>query len=110
MELYIFPSPVETICDLEHDTAGWVVASHLGTHPSNGAPCQVFTLPGGVPNGHGATLIIPGPTGSVRYHGVLYLDLPTGVGMVIDIFPPVGVGGTVLPKLVVSGQFIGQDV
>jgi hypothetical protein len=44
----------------------------------------------------------------VSYHGVLYLKLPTGPGLVIDVFPAVGSQGAVLPRLVVNGQFISQ--
>ena len=109
LPLYLFPSPLETICALNHDTAGWTLHSQAGTHPSNGAPCQVFTLPDGTPDGHGATLTIPGKKGETVYHGVLYLHLPTGAGLVIDIFPPVMNGGT-LPRLVAVGHVLKQDV
>jgi len=107
MTLYEFPSPVETVLTLVHDTAGWSLQSHLGTHPSNGAPCQVFDLPDGTPNGNGVTLTIPGYPAAI-YHGVLYLDLPTGAGLVIDIWPPANVNKT-LPRLVESGQYLAQE-
>lgn len=86
--LYIFPKPIETVCSLSHDIAGWNVMSHAGAHPSNGAACQVFDLPDGTPDGNGATLTIPGKKTPQVYHGVLYLHMPTGAALLIDIFPP----------------------
>lgn len=109
MRLYLFPTPITTVCTLTHDVAGWTIQSHPVAHPTNGAACQVFDLPDGTPNGNGATLTIPGAKGPTSYHGVLYLDLPTGAGLVIDVFPPVSAGSS-LPRLAVSGQFLVQDV
>lgn len=107
--LYVFPTPIDTICTLAHDIAGWTLTSHPGTHPANGAKAQVFDLPDGTPDGNGATLTIPGQKGSTAYHGVLYLHLPTGAGLVIDVFPPVASGAS-LPRLIVQGQFLAQDL
>lgn len=103
--VFIFPTPSDTVCRLTHDVAGWTLTSHAGGHPSNGAACQVFDLPAETPNGNGVTLTIPGAKGDTSYHGVLYLDLPTGAGLVIDIFPPVSAGAS-LPRLVIRGQFL----
>jgi hypothetical protein len=105
----IFPHDLSQSCTLAHDTAGWTLPSHIGTHPANGAPAQVFDLPDSTPDGNGATLSIPGKKGSTVYHGVLYLKLPTGPGLIVDVFPPVMSGGT-LPRLVVQGQFLSQDI
>lgn len=82
---HIFPPDLTKPCTAKHDTAGWELTSHPSTHPSNGAPTQVFDVPDNTPDGNGVSLFIadnPKP-----YHGVLYLNLPTGVGMLIDIFP-----------------------
>jgi hypothetical protein len=105
--LAIFPTPLDLICTLHHDVAGWALQSHAGTHPLNGAPCQLFDLPATTPDGNGGTLTIPGKKGDTSYHGVLYLRLPTGAGLIIDVFPPVISGGT-LPRLVAQGQFLAQ--
>ena len=106
-QLLIFPTPLDLVCTLTHDVAGWTLASHPGTHPANNAPCQVFDLPAGTPDGNGATLTLPGTRGPTNYHGVLYLHLPTGVGLVVDVFPPVSAGAS-LPRLVAQGQFLAQ--
>lgn len=80
---HIFPPQLDKPCTATLEEPVAELTSHSGTHPSNGAPCQTFDVPDGTPTGHGATLRI-GPT---TYHGVLYLDLPTGVGLVTDVFP-----------------------
>lgn len=100
MTLYEFPTPIETILTLTHDTAGWTIQSHLGTHPE-GRPAQVFDLPDTTPDGNGCQLTV----GSVVYRGVLYLHLPTGAGILIDTFPV----GRALPKLVVQGHLLAQE-
>ncbi len=83
MNLYIFPSPLTTSCALGGD-AGWMVLSHPGAHPSNGAPCQVFDLPADTPDQNGATLAIPGYP---PLHGILYLHLASGAAFFPDVYP-----------------------
>lgn len=104
--LYIFPSPLDAVCTLSHDTAGWTLTSHPGTHPS-GRQGQVFDVPDTTPDGNGCQLSIPGKKQPTTYRAVLYLHLPTGAGLVVDDFPPVVNGGT-LPRLLVKGQFLAQ--
>ncbi len=104
--MYTYPDPLETVLTLQHDTAGWTIQSVLDT--AHDPPAQVFTIPAGTPDGNGVTLTIPGSSHSQQYHGVLYLTLPTGAGIVIDVFPPV-VSNVTLPRLVLSGQFLGQE-
>ena len=99
--LYEFPDDKHATLTLSHDIAGWTISSHPATHPSNGAACQQFDLPDDTPDGNGATLTIPGKKGATSYHGVLYLHLPTGAGIVIDVFPPGGQAG--------SGPFVGAS-
>ena len=106
--LIIFPSPLETICTLVHDTAGWTLTSHPGVYPS-GRPGQVFDLPDTTPDGNGCALTIPGKKGDTNYRAVLYLHLPTGAGLVVDDFPPVSAGSS-LPRLLVQGKVLMQDV
>jgi len=107
--LAIFPADLSQPCTLVHDVAGWTLTSHAGAHPANGAACQLFDIPDGTPDGNGVTLSIPGKKGATAYHGVLYLQLPTGAGLVIDVFPPVMGGGTV-PRLVAVGHVLKQDL
>ena len=105
---YLFP--VEGAhCVATHDTAGWVLTAHPGTHPANVAPCQVFDVPAGTPDGNGCHLQISDATGRLLYdlHGVLYLTLPTGVGLLVDVYPKVA--SVTLPRLVVNGQFLATD-
>lgn len=104
----IFPKDLTKPCTLHHDIAGWTLTSHAGTHPANGAAAQVFDLPDDTPEGNGATLTIPGKKGATGYHGVLYVHLlPTGPGLVVDVYPAVS-NGESLPQLIVSGQFLAQ--
>jgi len=104
----IFPHDLTAPCTLHHDIAGWMLTSHAGFHPNNGAQAQVFDLPDDTPEGNGATLTIPGKTGVTSYHGVLYVRLlPTGPGLVVDVYPPVS-GGASLPRLVPQGQFLAH--
>lgn len=87
---YIFPNdPNHDTSMATHDVAGWTLTAIPTTHPSNGAPCQMFSLPDGTPDGNGCRLTITDIHGKLQYnlHGVLYLHLPTGAGLVVDIFP-----------------------
>ncbi len=104
---YIFPV-TDAHCIATHDTTGWVVTATPATHPSNGAPCQVFDIPTGTPDGHGCALQIFTTAGKLQYdlHGVLYLALPTGAGLVVDVYPKPPVQTVVLPRLMVNGQFL----
>lgn len=108
---YLFP-PDGAICLATHDVDGWMLQAHPATHPSNGAPCQVFDVPDTTLDRQGCSLLITNATGQdlYRLHGVLYLALPTGAGLVVDVYPkpPQTVG--VLPRLVTQGPFLAQDV
>lgn len=106
--LYEFPDPVDTPLTLTHDTGGWTIQSRTGNHP-DGPECQVFDVPDGTPDGNGVTLSIPGKPHDVLYHGVLYLHLPTGAGIVIDVFPKAS-NPMRLPALIKSGSYLAQDV
>ncbi len=73
-QLVIFPNPVDAHCELSHDTGGWTVIATPTTH-SSGTPAQVFTIPDGTTNGHGAWLRVT-YTGKnpVSQHGFLFLN------------------------------------
>jgi hypothetical protein len=57
------------------------------THPTNGAPCQSFDVPGSVPNKNGATLTIE-KSGFIPIvlHGILDTVTPGGGGFECDVF------------------------
>lgn len=106
--LYLFP-PTDTTGTLTHDTGGWMLTSHPGTHPS-GRPGIVFDLPDGTPDGNGAQLRLEQKGREIlNLRGVLYLHLPTGTGIVFDDFSALKVH-TTLPRLAVNGKFLAQDV
>ena len=107
---YLFPPP-DAICLATHDTAGWTLQAHPATHP-NGAACQVFDVPPATPDSNGCQLRITTTTGKLLYelHGVLYLQLPTGAGLLVDVYPLPPAQTVVLPRLVVNGQFLAQDI
>lgn len=105
--LYEFPPP-DTTGTLTHDTGGWTLQSHPGTHPS-GRQGIVFDVPDTTPDGNGCqfTLTQKGRQ-LITLHGVLYLHLPTGAGIAFDDWTQIKTN-TTLPKLAVNGLFLAQD-
>lgn len=107
---YFFP-PTGATCVAKHDTSGWTLTAHPATHPANGAPCQAFDMPADTPDQNGCGLTMTDAKGRLLYslHGVLYLHLPTGAGLVVDVYPTPP-ASSALTKLVAVGQVLAQDV
>lgn len=104
---YVFPPDVTDTCVAAHDTAGWTLTAQPAKHPSNGADCQAFQVPDNTSDGNGCSLQVTNAKGIALYkkpiHGVLYLNLPTGVGLLVDVLPEVSGSGA-------SGQAPRIDV
>lgn len=92
-KFYVFPEPLDSTCVLTTD-GGIVINGQPDKHPSNGAPCQSYAIPDGVPNGNGAAQLIT-HEGKVKdwHHGILCWGdlakvLPPGqVSFLVDVFP-----------------------
>jgi hypothetical protein len=106
---FVAPSPPETTGTIAHDTGGWTLESHPGTHPS-GRDGIVFDVPDGTPDGNGCTFTLHQKGRDlITLRGILYLHLPTGAGLVFDDWTHLKSTVT-LPRLVAQGQFLAQDV
>ena len=102
--LFIFPMPLDAICELRHDTAGWTLTAAPAVHPE-GRPGQAFTIPDATPNANGVALTIS----AKGYHplllrGVLLLNPPS---LQMDDFHLTK--GASLPRLVQNGGFFAQE-
>lgn len=94
---------------LTHDTGGWTLQSHPGTHPS-GRPAIVFDVPDTTPDGNGCHFTLTQKGREIlNLRGVLYLHLPTGAGIVFDDWTNLKTTVT-LPRLVLDGHTLKQDV
>ena len=102
--------PPDTSGTLTHDTGGWTVESHPGTHPS-GREGIVFDVPETTPDGNGCsfTLTQKGRPLLEPLRGTLYLHLPTGAGILFDDWTQIKTH-TTLPRLVLDGHVLKQDV
>ncbi len=109
MKMFVFPTPLDAHAVLTHDTGGWTLTGVPDVHPT-GRQGQSFTIPDATPDGNGAHLTITAPK-KVPYQlrGILYLNLPTGPGLLVDDYPMTDAAVT-LPRLQVNGQFLAQDV
>lgn len=116
-ELLIFPSPLDAHCELQHDM-GWSVVGVPALHPS-GRPGQKFAIPPGTVNEWGSqfTMTSKGMAFPAQ-RGRLFLKdghIPWPFGdaetaaFVPDDFQMIKASVT-LPRLVVNGQFLAQDV
>lgn len=117
--LIIFPTPLDAVCVLQHDTGGWTLTGVPALHPS-GRPGQAFAIPEGTPNRNGARLTISHPTykDTVDQRAVVLLNdgtIPWPFGpeqsaaFAADDFI-LQKTNTSLPRLVVQGKVIMQDV
>lgn len=107
--LYDFPPP-DTTGAIIHDTGGWTVLSHPGTHPS-GREGIVFDIPETTPDGNGCSFTLTQKGKElITLRGILYLHLPTGAGIVFDDFSHLKPSSTALPRLTVQGKVLMQDV
>ena len=108
---YIFPTPVSAQGTLITDD-GQTILSVPGTHPT-GRPGQVFQIPDTVPQGNGAHLsIVSDGKVSINLRGILWItrpNFPWTTGLMVDDFHMTDANIT-LPRLVVAGEFLMQDV
>jgi hypothetical protein len=105
--LYVFPTPADARCELRHDTAGWSLTATPAVHPS-GRPGQVFTIPDTTPQDNGAALLITAPKKvPLELRAILHLGPETYLRC--DDFH-LADAMTSLPRLVVSGTVLKQDL
>lgn len=103
----LFPSPVDAHCELHHDQ-GWTALGIPYTHP-DGRRGQSFAIPEGTPTGWGARRIVSAPKKvTVDERGKLLQVDGEWLFMSDDVVLQDAPSG--LPRLVVSGQFLAQDV
>lgn len=102
--LIIYPTPLESRCQLQHD-AGWSVDAVTG-YDTNGRPCQVFTIPSETHNRWGARLVITADKKiSFMNRGLLVKDLDNWVFYLDDVTladvpPPVIVEVPIPPPVI----------
>ncbi len=107
-KLFYFPSPAEVgnVLTLTPDDTQQPILAVVDTHPT-GRVGVSFTIPSDVPNSHGAALKAPGWVPE-QIRGILILNGVDSFLRVDDVHYQKK-GGT-LPRLVVNGQFLAQDV
>lgn len=108
MQLILFPSPLDAHWEFQHDQ-GWTAIGVPYTHP-DGRKGQSITIPDGTPNSWGARRIVSAPKKvTVDERGILMLT-PERVWFEADDVVLQDVTSASLPRLVVNGQFLAQDV
>lgn len=71
--LIIFPTPLDAVCVLQHDTGGWTRTGTPALHPT-GRPGQAFAIPDGTPNVNGAGLTVSAKGyHTLQQRGIVYL-------------------------------------
>ncbi len=105
--LILYPTPLDAIYELHHDQ-GWKALGTPYVH-SDGRRGQACAIPDGTPNGWGCRRIVSAPGKVTSDERGLLMLTDAGAAffsddvMLQDASRP-------LPRLVVRGQFLAQDV
>lgn len=99
--------------EAHHDTGGWTLTSTKRQRPGTGIDWLVFDVPDGTPDKNGCWLTIFDAKHKPIYqlHGVLMLHEMTDSAMLgVDIFPKPPLQTVTMPRLVLDGHTLKQDI